>query len=285
MEVQWIPIRSLKIADYNPREARSPEIIRSIVETSRSRMIFKPIVVRKTADGEYEVLDGGTRLEALKMLGADKAPCIVYDCDRREAMEIAAIIHTGREELTSAEKGKFILRCINEGVWRNVEEASRELGFSKETVYDWIREARLHPADSWPQLRRILNRDARRVLATMPKPVREKIVEELSCMDGRLAEKVRRHIHSILRELADTAGDREPEEVIGEFRRRISALVEGGLGEQVKFRGPSGLLYELQEVDDGILVRVSDRGSQTAISIPRIDLREILRRLSRFVHE
>ncbi|MEM4667575.1 MAG: hypothetical protein QXD35_00510, partial [Nitrososphaerota archaeon] len=60
-------------------------------------------------------------LEALKIIGVEEAPCIVHECSRLEAMKTAAITHTIREELTPSEKGKFLIRCINEGVWRNVE--------------------------------------------------------------------------------------------------------------------------------------------------------------------
>ncbi|MCS7126540.1 MAG: ParB/RepB/Spo0J family partition protein [Aigarchaeota archaeon] len=283
MEVQWIPVNSLKIADYNPREVRSPEIIQGIIETYRSKKIIKPLLVRKIADEEYEVFDGGTRLEALKLLNVDKAPCLVYECNRKEAIEIAAIIHTNREELTSAEKGKFILRCINEGVWKNVEEASRGLGISKDTIYDWIKEAKIRVGDSFTHLKKILNKDVRRSLAMMPKPVRDKVIEELSTLREEIIEKIKRDLPSILKEIADVAGDIDTDEVIKDFRLKISSIIESGSGYLTRFKGSSGLFYEIEEVEDNILIKVSGKSSiYQQLTIPRIDVKEFVRKLSRF---
>ncbi|MCX8192410.1 MAG: ParB/RepB/Spo0J family partition protein [Nitrososphaeria archaeon] len=283
MEVQWIPVNSLKIADYNPREVRSPEIIQGIIETYRSKKIIKPLLVRKIADEEYEVFDGGTRLEALKLLNVDKAPCLVYECNRKEAIEIAAIIHTNREELTSAEKGKFILRCINEGVWKNVEEASRGLGISKDTIYDWIKEAKIQVGDSFTHLKKILNMDVRRSSAMMPKPVRDKVIEELSTLTEEIIEKIKRDLPSILKEIADVTGDIDTDEVIKDFRLKISSIIESGSGYLTRFKGSSGLFYEIEEVEDNILIKVSGKSSiYQQLTIPRIDVKEFVRKLSRF---
>jgi len=284
LEIEYIPINQLKIADYNPREARSPEIIQGIIETYRSRNIVKPLLVRKIRDGEYEVFDGGTRLEALKILNVDKAPCIIYDCSRREAMEMAAIVHTNREELTPAEKGKFILRCINEGIWRNVEEAARALGFSKDTLYDWIKEARISSAMMNTGLRNLLNRDSRKALASMPKPVREELINELASLTEEIAGKIKRELPNILNEIVEISYELEPEEVLKEFRERVSKIIESDLDYSVIFRASSGYMYQLERVGNNVVIKVlSKTSSADQLTIPCIDVKELVRRLSKFI--
>lgn len=284
MEIEWIPISLLKIADYNPREARSPEVIQSIIETYKSKKLIKPLLVRKTEDGGYEVFDGGTRLEALKILNINEAPCIIYNCNRKEAIEIAAIVHTNREELTPAEKGKFILRCINESIWKNVEEAAKALGFSKDTIYDWIREARIYQVTMNSKLRNLLNRDVKKALGSMPKPVREKIIDELASLPEEIIEKIKRELPKILSEIVERSCESEPDEVLTEFREKISKIIEASPGYSIKFKASSGSIYQIDKVENNIVITIFGRNSSThQLTIPSIDLREFVRKLSRLI--
>jgi ParB/RepB/Spo0J family partition protein len=284
MEIEWIPVSLLEIADYNPREARSPEVIQSIIETYKLKNLIKPLLVRKREDGKYDVFDGGTRLEALKILKIDRAPCIVYDCSRKEAIEIAAIVHTNREELTPAEKGKFILRCINEGIWRNVEEAAKALGFSKDTIYDWIREARIYSVSMDSKLKNILNRDVKKALASMPKPVREMVINELASLTEEITEKIKKELPNILSNIARKSFESEPDEVLREFRENISKIIEAGPDYSITFRASSGLMYQIDKVENNIVIKILSRNSSSyQLTIPSIDLREFIRKLSRFI--
>lgn len=283
MNIEWIPVNLLEIADYNPREARSPEVIQSIIETYKLKNLIKPLLVRKTEDGRYEVFDGGTRLEALKMLNVEKAPCIVYECSRREAIEVAAIVHTNREELTPAEKGKFIMRCINEGVWRNVEEAARNLGFSKDTLYDWIREAKIHSAGIKTKLKSFLNRDTKRALAVMPRPIREKIINELDSLTDDIIDKIKDYLPNILDEVSRESYELDTDEALERFRIKIAKFLESGLEHSVRFRALSGSTYQIERIENNVVIKVFSRDSSIhQLTIPCIDLREFIRRLSKF---
>ncbi len=238
-----------------------PEIMLGItkaatLETSRNQINASTMKVKSIQQSM-----SATVTEALKILNIEKAPCIVYECSRRKAIEAAAIVHTNREELTSAEKGKFIMRCINEGVWKNVEEAARNLGFSKDTLYDWIREAKMHTAGVKTRLKSFLNRDTKRALAAMPRPVRERIINELDSLTEDIIEKIKNHLPNILEEISRESYELDTEEVIVRFKVKIAKFLESGLENLVRFRGLSGSTYQIEKVESNIVIRVFSRES------------------------
>jgi len=182
LKIEWIPVKYLKIASYNPREARDPEIIEAIKKTYKKRKLIKPLLVRKVSDTEYEVFDGGTRLEALQEVDPDgKAPCIVYDVPLKVAKVIAAIVHADREDLTDEEKGKMILKLIGD-VWKSEKEAAEDLGRSERTIRLWKQAAKGSVVDLEPSLLGLRREEEKKIklyLGGVPKPVRHAVAKEL----------------------------------------------------------------------------------------------------------
>lgn len=273
--IQEIPLEKLVIADYNPREARDPEIIQGIIETYKQHGLLEPLLVREREDGMYEVINGGTRLEALQALGAKTARCIIYKCSRKEAMKIAATSHFVREDLTPAEKGKYILRCLKEGVWKTIEQAAQELGLSRETIYNYIREAKALE----PEVREI-PKPLKEIVVTLPKPVRKEIVEEVKKMPERelpIAAKVLQEIREELRE--------------AEPKQAVSLFVEK-LGEKIKeIERPRKIAariheYELMPEAGALTILQYHRGAEAGrLKIPLEDLRVLVRALNAYLEE
>ena len=283
MKIEWIPLKYLKIADYNPREARSPEIIQAIIETYQKNGLVKPLLVRKVSNTEYEVFDGGTRLEALQKINAEKAPCVVYEVSRKEAMKLAAIVHTNREDLTIAEKGKYVLRCINEGVWKNISEAAKDLGFSRQTIHEWIKEARIQELEATISKTKVIDKEVKKKLASFPKPARKKIVETITSIDDKMMEKIKPKLPEILEEVEEEIED-EPDKAIDVFQEKLMETFEKESEPQpIKWRGSSGYSWEIFEDQMNILLFKYERETLIQqLEIPKVDLKEIIRNLEKF---
>jgi ParB-like chromosome segregation protein Spo0J len=87
--VQWIPIRRLKPAAYNPRKDLGPDDLeyKKIQKSLNEFGLVDPLVVNK----DNTVIGGHQRLKVLADAGFDKVPCSIVDLDkkRERALNIA----------------------------------------------------------------------------------------------------------------------------------------------------------------------------------------------------
>ena len=249
-----IPLEYLVVADYNPREAKNPDVFQAMIEDAKKNGIESPLLVRKVHEKLYEVFQGGTRFEALQKTGAEHAFCIIYEISREEAMDKASRVHFIEDPITPAEKGKFILRCIKEGIYKNVKDASKKLGFSRQIIHEWIRMARIEAVETETSKIKPINKEAKKKLASLPKPAREKIIETISSLDKNAMEKVRDKLHEIIEE-AKKEGEDEPEEIVKAFQEKlIETFEEESEPKPIKWRGSSGYHWEIFEDQMNIVI-------------------------------
>jgi len=136
-ELKVIPITKLRKSPYNPRIVQDNTKAQALLESIRHEGVREPLLVwpnKKT--GEYEVIDGGRRLWALKALGINEAPCIVLDAGEGEMKRASLSIHLTKEDLTPEEMVNFIDRLIKEEEFKSIEEVCRYYGLSKQWYYE-----------------------------------------------------------------------------------------------------------------------------------------------------
>lgn len=279
-EIVFIPIEKLKIADYNPREARSPEIIQGIIETAKKDGIIKPLLVRKCNDG-YEVFEGGTRLIALQKLGAKEAPCRIFNISKDDAIKLATKLHFLREDLTMIERGKHIAKCLKIGIWKNVEQVAEDLGVPPSTVYRWLREAGAETVKiSVETLPKRTSKEVQKILSDVPKDIRQKIVDEIESLDESTLETIEEDLPKILREVKK---EDEPQEAIKKFRAEISRKIEDQKEEKV-LKGPSGYKWHIFTQDsDVVIFKLEKETLIQQIKIPRSDIKILCEILKKFM--
>lgn len=79
-----IPIDSIRASPFQPRRTFSESSIAELAESIRLHGLLTPLLVRRIAAGQYELIAGERRLRALTMLGCTYAESIVvsaFDCD------------------------------------------------------------------------------------------------------------------------------------------------------------------------------------------------------------
>ena len=98
MDVRAIPLGKLRAAEWNANEPGA-ELVRKLRRSIERFGLVANLVVRKhpTRRGAFEVLSGNHRLDILRELGFDEAPCVVVDVDDARARLLAVALNRGGE--------------------------------------------------------------------------------------------------------------------------------------------------------------------------------------------
>jgi ParB family chromosome partitioning protein len=73
-----------------------------------------PIVVRKNAENNYEIVAGESRWRAARLAGLQEVPVIIKDMNDREAMAINLIETIQKENLNLLQEAKSLKELIDE---------------------------------------------------------------------------------------------------------------------------------------------------------------------------
>jgi len=111
-----INLTELRWAPWNPNQM--DETMMSRLRESISKYgLVEPLVVRKIAEKQYEVLSGNQRLKVLEEMGFETVPCVIVALDDTRAMLLAQALNGLRGEDDLALKGallKEILSSVSE---------------------------------------------------------------------------------------------------------------------------------------------------------------------------
>jgi ParB family transcriptional regulator, chromosome partitioning protein len=120
---------------YQPRIIFSPEALSLLADTMvDSKGVNNPIIVRRKANGRYEVIAGERRLRAAKLLRHVEIYCMVRELSDADAAILATTDNDAREDLSDFERGRSYKRLMDEGMVASQQELSRRVGRSLSTV-------------------------------------------------------------------------------------------------------------------------------------------------------
>ena len=138
-----IEISKIITNQNNPRleipDFELQELARSIEEQG----VLEPIIVRPNND-KYEIIVGERRYRAAKKAGLVKIPAIIKKTNDRQVVEWNLVENIQREDLTDVEKGKTILKMMDEypDKYPNITAVSKSLGISSGRVAQWTATAK-----------------------------------------------------------------------------------------------------------------------------------------------
>jgi ParB family chromosome partitioning protein len=125
----------------NPRQPRTifrQEDLEELAASIREQGVLQPVVVRRRAQGGYELLVGERRLRASKLAGARKVPAIIREVDDRQALEQALVENVQRADLGPLEEA-HAYRNLVDLFELTQEEAARRVGKSRVHVTNTLR--------------------------------------------------------------------------------------------------------------------------------------------------
>src|SRR3970282_939152 len=76
-----VPVNAVASNPRQPRMRFEDETLRSLAASITEVGILQPIVVRRTADGAYELIAGERRLRAARVAGLATVPVVLRDSD------------------------------------------------------------------------------------------------------------------------------------------------------------------------------------------------------------
>ncbi|MGQ9558466.1 MAG: ParB/RepB/Spo0J family partition protein [Desulfurispora sp.] len=133
-----IDINLIKPHPGQPRQHIADDKLQELADSIREHGVVQPVVVRRLADGSYELIAGERRWRACRLLQMDKIPAIVRHYDDLEAAAVALIENIQRENLNPLEEATAYRRLIDEyGLTQ--EDLSQRVGKSRPFITNMLR--------------------------------------------------------------------------------------------------------------------------------------------------
>lgn len=158
--VENIALDKLKPFPNHPFKIREDEAMTETVESVKSFGVLQPAIVRKTKDGEYEILSGHRRKRACELAGRKTMPVIVRNLSDDAAVIFMVDSNLQRENILPSERAaayKMKLEAMKQQGMRtdltsvqvapklSTEMIGNSDGVSKDTVKRYIRLTELQP--------------------------------------------------------------------------------------------------------------------------------------------
>jgi ParB family chromosome partitioning protein len=128
----------LQPGQFQPRSKFDESKLDELAQSIASHGIIQPLVVRKLAANQFEIIAGERRWRAAKQAGLEQVPVVVRDIDDQVALAIALIENIQRDSLTAIEEAKALTKLIQDFKMTH-EEVSQVVGRSRSAVSNLLR--------------------------------------------------------------------------------------------------------------------------------------------------
>jgi ParB family chromosome partitioning protein len=216
-----LPITALEANPEQPRKHFAEEKLAELASSIRTRGLLQPVVVRRRAEGGFQLLAGERRFRAAQLAGLDRVPALIREGD--DPLEIALIENVQREDLSPLEEAEALALLIERHGYSHREVADL-LGKSRPYVSNTLALNRL-PEPVKADLHREGHGLSREVLMGI---AREETAESALA----LWQRVRLDAMSVRRFRAERSGD-EPTATARPVSRDV-VLAARRLGRAIK---------------------------------------------------
>lgn len=142
--IAHLPVTSVAPGQYQPRRDFDEETLQNLAESIKSQGILQPIVVRKLASGNHEIIAGERRWRAAQLADLKEVPVIVKELSDEHALAIGLIENIQRENLNALEEAVALQRLVDEFQLTH-QEVAQSVGRSRATVSNMLRILSLNP--------------------------------------------------------------------------------------------------------------------------------------------
>ena len=135
---KFINISEIKANKDQPRKDFKKEELEELASSIKSQGVLQPIVVRKKAEQQYEIIAGERRWRGAQIAGLHEIPALVKEMTDNEAQEAALIENIQRENLNAVEEAKAYKKLI-ENKNTGYDSLSSIVGKSKSHISNMLR--------------------------------------------------------------------------------------------------------------------------------------------------
>ena len=137
--VQQLGIGDIRPSRFQPRRVFAEEGLAELVDSIRSKGIFQPLIVRRSALGSgFELIAGERRWRAAQKLNLGRVPAIVRQATDQQVLEFALIENLQRAELDPVEEADGYATLI-ESFGLKQEEVAERVGKKRATIANALR--------------------------------------------------------------------------------------------------------------------------------------------------
>ncbi|MDC0191846.1 ParB/RepB/Spo0J family partition protein [Alphaproteobacteria bacterium] len=135
---KFINISEIKANKDQPRKDFKKEEIKELASSIKTQGVLQPIVVRKKAEQQYEIIAGERRWRGAQIAGLHEIPALVKEMTDNEAQEAALIENIQRENLNAVEEARAYKKLL-ENQNTGYDTLSSIVGKSKSHISNMLR--------------------------------------------------------------------------------------------------------------------------------------------------
>ncbi len=121
-----------------PRKMFNKTPLAELAASIQEQGIIQPLIVKKAAEGKYELVAGERRLRASKMIGLKTIPVVVTNVEQEKVFELALIENIQREDLNPIEEA-LAYRELQERYQFTQEQIAQRVGKDRSSVANLLR--------------------------------------------------------------------------------------------------------------------------------------------------
>jgi ParB family chromosome partitioning protein len=137
-DVAHVLIVQVRPNPNQPRKEFDEQALLELAQSIEREGIIQPIIVRRMAPTEYEIIAGERRWRAASLAGLKEVPVIVREADDQKVLELAIVENIQREDLNPIELAIAFERMAAE-LSLSHEEIGQKTGKDRATVTNSIR--------------------------------------------------------------------------------------------------------------------------------------------------
>ena len=133
-----LPLDAISVNPYQPRDKFDQAALNVLTESIREVGVLQPVLVRPSANGQYELIAGERRCRAARQAGLDRIPAVVRTAEDADALEQSLLENLHREDLNAVEEAAACQQLIEEFGFTQ-ETVAKRLGRSRSAVANTVR--------------------------------------------------------------------------------------------------------------------------------------------------
>ncbi|MFW2437883.1 MAG: ParB/RepB/Spo0J family partition protein [Arenicellales bacterium] len=256
-KLQQLPVELLQRGQFQPRRHMDQEALDELANSIAKQGVLQPIVARKLASGDYEIIAGERRWRAAQQAALDRVPVVVRELSDEDAMVIGLIENLQREDLNPIEEARGMQRLIEEFTMTH-QQVADSVSRSRAAVSNLLRLLSLQSDVSALLEQGQLDMGHARALLSLDESLQYKTAQQIvkNGMSVRQAEQLVRRLQEDRSNLASNPKVKDPDV------RHLEESLSEKLGTQVEIklgsRGKGKLVIDFHgnDVLQGILERI-----------------------------
>jgi ParB family chromosome partitioning protein len=173
-----VSLTQIRPNQFQPRKQFDEEALSSLVDSIKAVGILQPVLVRETADGDFELIAGERRLRAARRAGLSTIPALIQGADDVNSLEQALVENLHREDLNPLDEAGAYQQLIEDFSLTH-DDVARRVGKSRAVITNALRLFQLPPTvQRHVRDGRLSAGHARALLGTPDRLVQEQLATE-----------------------------------------------------------------------------------------------------------